>query len=165
MTVTKYVWALLCMALAVMLILPACGDDDDEDAGTDADTDTDTDSDSDSDADLVGPGGECAIMLVGSFPAYGVCANPTDACEGGFSASLPVDAAATHNCQAGLDCCSKIDQCEGLKETVEAALAVTPSCTAETGECEAPISFKVGCPEAKPLCCLDPMEVADAGTD
>lgn len=164
MSVTKYVWTLLCAVLAVMLIIPACGDDDDNDSGT-----TDSDSGGDSDVDTeVAEGGECIIKIAGSIPATGICKKPADACEGGFSAALPVEAGASQNCAADLDCCSDTDQCEGLKEAVEPALQVTPICTPETGDgaCEQDpglYAFKVGCPSDKPVCCLTPM--GDAGVD
>ena len=170
MTVTKYVWVLLCAILAAMLALPACGDDDDEVDGGDTDVDTDTDADSDADGDKMKEGEACTIMIASAIPAMGVCMKEDDTtCEGGFSAALPMEAGASQNCDTGLDCCSKTDQCEGLKAAVEPALGVIPACTPDTGDgaCEQDpglFNFKVGCP-ADFTCCLTPIDTGDAGPD
>ena len=145
-----------------------CGDEDSDsnsqggletDSGEAADTDTQVGVEMES--DIPGEGEECTIMIAGAIPMTGTCGKG-DPCEGGYASELPVEMGATQDCLVGVDCCADTGQCVALKETLEAALGVTPSCKPETGNgaCkqeEGLYNFQVGCPADTPNCCLEPL--------
>lgn len=112
--------------------------------------------------------GACTIKIASTIPISGVCKKVTDACEGGFSSSLSPEMSAIHNCIEGYDCCADTDQCEGLKDAIEPALGLTSSCTPKSGDdaCTQELGlhhFSVGCGKDKPVCCLVPVDMPDAG--